>query len=274
MSHCTCWTLCYASVRRRSWLPLRTKQGVTWPYLLADSPPPAGPLRWLCDLTHQSMHCRLGYTISQAYADRICTCHECSAGGRDISTELDAHWQRHAMERFGQANANESSRSIGQLQSSSVQTSSHGIARNGSSMCHWRSEYERQAMEHAEKQQRVRDKVQRMFHAEKAAKEQRSAQVRMPWCCHGGALPMYRVACVTGTRSSRGGPILIMMLCCSGHRHAATSAQQRQECSSTVWCAGLRSALHPAVNPQEAGAGAWQAARPHASAAACNAWQR
>lgn len=42
-------------------------------------------------------------------------------------------------------------------------------------------------MEHAEKQQRVRDKVQRMFHAEKAAKEQRSAQVRMPWCCHGGA---------------------------------------------------------------------------------------
>lgn len=76
-----------------------------------------------------------------------------------------------------------SSSTIGQPQSSSIQSDSHVIDRNGSSIRHWRSVYDRYAREHAEKQQRVRDKVQRMFHAEKAAKEQRSAQVRLPWCC-------------------------------------------------------------------------------------------
>jgi hypothetical protein len=126
------------------------------------------------------------HNISSMHGDHDWTFYGCSAGGRDISTELDAHWQRHATERFGQASAIEGSRSIGQPQSSAALTSSV-TARHGSSMCHWRSVYERQAMEHAEKQQRVRDKVQRMFYAEKAAKEQRSAQVRTLLCCHGGA---------------------------------------------------------------------------------------
>jgi hypothetical protein len=110
---------------------------------------------------------------------------ECSAGGRDISTELDPHWQRHVSGRFEHPNARDGSRRTGQSQSTSRQIDLHATVGSSSSNCNWRSVYDNRAREHAEKQQRVRDKVQQLFHAERAAKQQRSAQVGISICCHG-----------------------------------------------------------------------------------------
>jgi hypothetical protein len=110
---------------------------------------------------------------------------ECSAGGRDISVELDAYWQRHVTERFAQPNATDCTGGVDRPQSSSGQRDLQNAAQEASSGCYWRTVYDIRVREHTEKQQRVRDKVQRMFHAEKAARQQRSAQVGLLCCCHG-----------------------------------------------------------------------------------------
>lgn len=100
----------------------------------------------------------------------------CRAGGRDIGAELDPHWQRLAASRFGQTDASDCSSG-----SSSRHVQGGSVASSGGdsdSVGRWRSLYDAKARDHADKQQRVKEKVQRMFHAEKAAKQQRSARVR------------------------------------------------------------------------------------------------
>lgn len=104
------------------------------------------------------------------------------AGGRDLSSELEPHWQQLVVHRFPQAVAGGCQDRGPQLSSGhSISSSGDGSSEGGGAGKGgaWRALYDTLARAHAEKGQRIRDKVQRMFDQDRAAKQQRCTQV----CC-------------------------------------------------------------------------------------------
>lgn len=102
---------------------------------------------------------------------------ETRAGGRDLSSELEPHWQQLVEHRFPQAVAGGCRDRGPQLSGGhSISSSGDGGGCAGRAGA-WRALYDTMAKEHAEKGQRIRDKVQRMFVQDRAARQQRCTQV-------------------------------------------------------------------------------------------------
>lgn len=96
----------------------------------------------------------------------------CRAGGRDIGTDLQPHWHRLLVQKFGAASCLGDSHS-----SSSGDGDGDGSIAGGDGA--WRVAYDAKERERAEKEQRIREKCQRMVEQERTAKQQRCTQVRV-----------------------------------------------------------------------------------------------
>jgi len=91
---------------------------------------------------------------------------------------LQPHWHRLLVEKFGAASC------LGDSHSGSSGDGDGSIAGGDGA---WRAAYDAKERERAEKEQRIREKCQRMFEQERTAKQQRCTQVRVPpvtTCCH------------------------------------------------------------------------------------------
>ena len=113
-------------------------------------------------VTRYALHClpRLAMT-RQGAAYRL--------GGRDLNADLQPHWRRLLVERFGAASA------------------------AGCSLDEdWRGQYEEQERQLSEKAERIKAKVQGMFKEARQQKQQRCAQVQLSATGRGDVLSSYR----------------------------------------------------------------------------------
>ena len=102
-------------------------------------------------VTRYALHClpRLAMTSRQGAAYRL--------GGRELNADLQPHWRRLLVERFGAASAADCSLDED-----------------------WRGQYEEQERQLSEKAERIKAKVQGMFEEVRQQKQQRCAQVHLP----------------------------------------------------------------------------------------------